>query len=52
MVVQTGDGTAAYAGPVNDQRQFMGIAPSDYDDLEAAAADAIEDALRRKGWAP
>ena len=52
VVVQTGDGTAAYAGPVNDQRQFMGIAPSDYDDLEAAAADAIEDALRRKGWAP
>jgi hypothetical protein len=52
VVVQTGDGTAAYAGPVNDLREFMGIAPSDYDDLEAAAADAIEDALRRKGWAP
>lgn len=52
VVVQTNDGTARYAGPVNDRREFMGIAPSDYDDLEAAAADAIEDALRRKGWAP
>lgn len=51
VVVQTGNGTLAYADKVNEERPFMGIAPSDMPDLEGEIAAAVQAALRRKGLA-
>lgn len=51
VVVQTGPGTAAYAAGVNDRREFMGLAPSDYDVFEAVVEEAVTQALRRMGYA-
>lgn len=51
VVVQTGNGTLAYADKVNEERPFMGIAPDDIGPLERVIARHIQAALRRKGLA-
>ena len=47
-VVQTGTQTAAYAGAVNAQRPFMGLAPGDRAQVEAALTSAVLGAIARR----
>ena len=53
VTVAAGVGMATeYADPVNDRREFMGIAPDDVPLLEAEATEAIRGAMRRLYGAP
>jgi hypothetical protein len=47
-VVQTGTQTATYAGAVNALRPFMGLAPGDRAQVEAALTSAVLGAIARR----
>lgn len=47
VVVRTDSSTAAYAGPVNALREFMGLAPDDMRLLSDEATEAVRRAIAR-----